>query len=279
MSGAARGALQRLEVAGTAVAYVRAGAGAPVVLVHGNLASHRYWQELLSAPPAGLELIAPDLPNFGASDPLPGPVTMRAYGAVLAAFLAALDLRDVTLVGHSLGGAAAQACAGLAADRVTRLLLIDSPAPGAFHAPEASLRGAEVLAAEPDPAARRAMIAQALPAVMPTRVPPYFDELVAEAARIPPEAIVPNAHALETMDLRDLAAAYRGSVVVLRGGRDALVTDALARATLDAYGAERCRHLTWDDVGHSPQIEAPDRFARLLIAVVSDRDPGGTAMT
>lgn len=275
----AANAVRTVAAGGTTLAYVRVGAGAPVVLVHGNMASHRYWQELLAAPPAGLELIAPDLPNFGASGRLAGAITMPAYGAALAAFLEALELSRVTLVGHSLGGAVAQACAGHAPERVARLLLVDSPAPGAFHAPEASLRGAEVLAAEPDAAARRAMIAPALPAVMPTRTPPYFDELVAEAARIPPEAIVPNAHALEGMNLSGLIAAYRGPVVVLRGGRDALVSDDLARATVAAYGAERCRTITWDDVGHSPQIEAPERFARLLADVALGRDPGGPAMT
>ncbi len=271
--------VRTVDAAGTTLAYARAGTGTPVVLVHGNLASHRYWQELLAAPPAGLELIAPDLPNFGASGPLAGEIGMPAYGAALAAFLQALELVGVTLVGHSLGGAAAQACAGLAPERVARLLLVDSPAPGPFHAPEASLRGAEALAAERDASARRAMIAAALPSAMPTRTPPYFDELVAEAARIPPEAIVPNAEALEHMDLHAIVAAYRGPVVVVRGGRDALIDDALARATVDAYGAERCRLLTFDDVGHSPQIEAPERFARLLADVALGRDPGGPAMT
>ncbi|MEJ2357652.1 MAG: alpha/beta hydrolase, partial [Deinococcales bacterium] len=219
------------------------------------------------------------LPNFGASERLHGELTMRAYGQAMAAFLSALDLDGVTLVGHSLGGAVAQACAALAPEHVARLLLIDSPAPSGFHAPEASLRGAEVLAAEPSEDARRAMIAQALPGVMPTRRPPYFDELVEEALRIPPDAIVPNANALETMDLRDLVGAYPGPVLVLRGGRDALVTEAMARATVDAYGSQRSRAVTWEDVGHSPQIEAPDRFATLLLEFAIGRQPGGTAMT
>lgn len=263
-------ALQRLPVAGTELAYVRVGAGRPVVLIHGNLASHRYWQELLASPPPGTELIAPDLPNFGASGRLPGTVSMAAYGAAVAAFLAALDLHDVTLVGHSLGGAVAQACAGTAPERIGRLLLMDSPAPGPFHAPEASLRGAEALAAEPDDARRRAMIAAGLPTAMPTRTPPYLDDLVDEAVRIPTDVILPNADALETMDLRDLVQRYRGRVLVLRGGLDALVTDELARATVAAYGADRTRLVTWPDVGHSPQIEAPERFAELLAEFLGD---------
>ena len=259
-----------LAAAGTTFAYTRAGRGRPVALVHGNLASHRYWQELLADPPTGIELIAMDLPNFGASGPLPGIIGMAAYGAALAGFLEALGVPPVTLVGHSLGGAVAQACAGVRPQSVARLMLVDSPPPAGFHAPEASLRGAEILAAEPSPGARRAMIAQALPGVMPTRTPAYFEELVDEACKIPPEAIVPNAEALETMDLSALVRAYRGPVLLLRGGEDTLITPALAEATVAAYGADRTRLVTWDDVGHSPQIEAPDRFRALLAEFVGD---------
>ncbi len=279
MSTDADRAIRRVDAGGTTFAYVRAGAGAPVVLVHGNHASHRFWQELLAAPPEGLELIAPDLPNFGASGRLPGEISMRAYGAAMTAFLEALDLRGVTLVGHSFGGAVAQACAALTPGRVARLLLIDAPPPSGFHAPEASLRWTEQLAAEPDEDVRRAMIAQVLPGVMPTRLPPYFDELVDEAVRIPRDAFVPNATALETLDLQDLVAVFPGPVLVLRGGHDALVTGAMARATVDAYGPDRCRAVTWEDVGHSPQIEAPERFAAFLADFAAGGRRGGNAMT
>jgi len=69
---------------------------------------------------------------------------------------------------------------------------------------------------------------------------------------------------LENMDLSEVARAYGGPVLVLRGGQDYLITPALAEATRAAYGEERTRLITWDDVGHSPQIEAPDRFKALL---------------
>jgi len=255
---------------GASFAYVRAGRGSPVALVHGNLASHRYWRELLESPPDDIELIAMDLPNFGASGPLPEEIGMRAYGEALAGFLRALEVPPVTLVGHSLGGAVAQACAGTFPQGVARLMLVDSPPPAGFHAPEASLRGAAALAAEPSAATRRAMIAQALPGAMPTRRPPFFEELVDEACRIPTSCIMPNATALETMDLTELVRAYRGPVLVLRGGKDALITAALAERTVAAYGPERARLVTWDDVGHSPQIEAPDRFKGILAEFVGE---------
>ncbi len=262
--------VRTLDVAGTTFAYVRAGRGSPVALVHGNLASHRYWQELLAGPPADTELIAMDLPNFGASGPLPEPLSIRAYGEALASFLRALELPPVTLVGHSLGGAVAQACAGVWPQGVARLMLVDSPPPADYHGPEASIRGFEVLAAEPSAAARRAMIAQALPGIMPTRRPPYFEELLDEACKIPTASMMPTVNALETMDMTTLVRAYRGPLLVLRGGKDYLITPALAEATVAAYGADRTRLVSWDDVGHSPQIEAPRRFGALLAEFVGE---------
>ncbi|MEJ2666703.1 MAG: alpha/beta fold hydrolase [Deinococcales bacterium] len=156
--------LRTLDVAGTTFAYVRAGRGSPVALVHGNLASHRYWQELLAGPPAGTELIAMDLPNFGASGPLPEPLSIRAYGEALASFLRALELPPVTLVGHSLGGAVA---------------------PADYHGPEASIRGFEVLAAEPSAAARRAMIARRCRASCPRAARPTSRSCWTRPARSP----------------------------------------------------------------------------------------------
>lgn len=258
------GPARTVAAGGAVFAYARAGRGDPVALVHGNLASHRYWQELLDDPPDGLELIAMDLPNFGDSGPLPGRVSMRAYGDALAAFLSALELPAVTLVGHSLGGAVAQACAGTFPEGVARLVLVDSPPPDDYHGPEASIRGFQLLAGAASPFARRTMIAQALPAVMPTRRPPYLQELIDEACKIPPGSMMPTVDALETMALGELVRAYRGPVLVLRGGKDYLITPELAEATVDAFGPERARLVTWDDVGHSPQIEAPERFRALL---------------
>ena len=45
--------------------------GIPVVLVHGNVSSNRFFDELLLALPAGYYGIAPDLRGYGASEALP----------------------------------------------------------------------------------------------------------------------------------------------------------------------------------------------------------------
>ena len=46
------------DVAGTKLAYVEAGRGGPVLLVHGALSDYRYWEPQLAGGPDGVRVIA-----------------------------------------------------------------------------------------------------------------------------------------------------------------------------------------------------------------------------
>ena len=53
--------------------YVASGPedGVPVVLVHGNLSTGRFYEHLFEGAPERYRLIAPDMRGFGDSEPLP----------------------------------------------------------------------------------------------------------------------------------------------------------------------------------------------------------------
>ncbi len=245
-----------IAAGGLRLAVERAGDGHPTLLLHGNFASRRWWTEQLRHPPAGLDLVAPDLPNFGASDALPGDITLAAYARAVLDLADALELERPFVVGHSLGTAVAHHLAALAPRRFPALLLVSPAPPAGFPTPEAHY---PVLEGFRDHAER---LGPALAAMTPTRVPPYFDELVADGLRMNPAAFSGNARALAHGAPEGAVAAYPGRVLALRGGRDALITAAVARAAADAYPHARLE--TWKDVGHSPQLEAPERFEALL---------------
>lgn len=132
-AAAAAWAVPRRMAAGPwTVRYREAGAGEPLVLVHGLGVSADYW--IRNGPPlaaAGSRVLAPDLPGFGRT---PGPrsgLTVPEQAAVLARWAEALDLGPATYVGHSLSCQSVLELAAREPERVRALVLIGpTGAPG-----------------------------------------------------------------------------------------------------------------------------------------------------
>ena len=63
----------KLRTSRMETAYVESGPqdGIPVVLVHGNLSTGRFYEHLFAGAPERYRLIAPDMRGFGDSEPLP----------------------------------------------------------------------------------------------------------------------------------------------------------------------------------------------------------------
>ncbi len=81
------------------------GPGRPVVLIHGWPLSAQSWSEQVPAlADAGYRVIAYDRRGFGRSDKPRGGYDYNTFAQDLAAVLDTLDLREVTLVGFSMGG-------------------------------------------------------------------------------------------------------------------------------------------------------------------------------
>jgi pimeloyl-ACP methyl ester carboxylesterase len=107
------------------VRYRESGSGETVVLIHGLLVDGRLWRKVVPQLDKDFRVIVPDLPlgshvlalNESAERTLPG------VAKLIADFLEALDLRDVTLVGNDTGGALCQLVATRHGERVGRLVL------------------------------------------------------------------------------------------------------------------------------------------------------------
>jgi pimeloyl-ACP methyl ester carboxylesterase len=107
--------------------------GIPVVLVHGNLSTGRFFEHLLPGAPARYRFIAPDMRGFGDTERVPIDATrgLRDWADDTHALVQALGIdRPVHLAGWSTGGAAI-AC--YAIDRpVASLTFIDPVSPYGF---------------------------------------------------------------------------------------------------------------------------------------------------
>src|SRR4051812_23767930 len=83
--------------------YGDAGTGPTLLLVHGFRGDHHGLEPVISFLP-GVHIIAPDLPGFGLSAPLPGEHSIAGYAAWVRAFAVAIGLGPETIVlGHSFG--------------------------------------------------------------------------------------------------------------------------------------------------------------------------------
>ena len=111
--------------------------GTPVVLVHGNLSTSLFWDQLMAAAPPGLRLVAPDMRGFGDTEPRPIDATrgLRDWADDLVALVAALDIAvPVHFVGWSTGGGAIMQYAIDRPVAVASLTLIDPVSPYGFGA-------------------------------------------------------------------------------------------------------------------------------------------------
>jgi pimeloyl-ACP methyl ester carboxylesterase len=100
--------MKSVEVAAGTLEYREEGdpAGAPVVLLHGLLMNGNVWDAVLPLLPAGFRYLRPVLPLGGHRLPMhaDADLTMPGMVGIVADFLDALDLSDVTLVVTDWGG-------------------------------------------------------------------------------------------------------------------------------------------------------------------------------
>ena len=122
--------LQTLALATGPLAWREAGAGMPLLLLHGIGSGSASWAGQFEGLANAFHPMAWDAPGYGGSAPLAEPQPRAAqYAAVLEAFVRQRELGPVVLVGHSLGAIVAAAVAARAATPV-RALVLASPARG-----------------------------------------------------------------------------------------------------------------------------------------------------
>jgi pimeloyl-ACP methyl ester carboxylesterase len=112
---------------GTAIHYVVQGSGRPaLVFIHGWCSDTSYWREQIPQFQKKYEVIALDLAGHGESDLNRKKWTMRSFGEDAAAVIDKLDLDQVILIGHSMGGNAALETARIRPDRVIGIIGADT---------------------------------------------------------------------------------------------------------------------------------------------------------
>ena len=121
-----------IEVDGIQTNYHDHGEGDPVILLHGSgpgVTAWQNWQGILPRLGETHRVLALDIVGFGFS-PLPEAEKpgIKLWTRHLAAFIEAMGLERVTLVGNSFGGSLALGMMAFHSDKVRSLILMGTPA-------------------------------------------------------------------------------------------------------------------------------------------------------
>jgi pimeloyl-ACP methyl ester carboxylesterase len=107
-------------------AFVQAGRGPALLLIHGIGDRSDTWQEIIPMLARDYRVIAPDLLGHGRSDKPRADYSVAGYANAMRDLLTYLDVEHATVVGHSLGGGVAMQFAYQYPERCERLVLVSA---------------------------------------------------------------------------------------------------------------------------------------------------------
>jgi pimeloyl-ACP methyl ester carboxylesterase len=118
-----------LNIDGLCVTYYVIGQGKPLLFLHGGRVRALTFKKTLEELSKDYMVIAPDIPGYGDSSTPDKVWSYEDYGKYFNTFLKELNLKNVTVVGYSMGGGIALNLAGHSS-LVKRLVLVDSAGTG-----------------------------------------------------------------------------------------------------------------------------------------------------
>jgi pimeloyl-ACP methyl ester carboxylesterase len=114
------------SVCGFQMSYITGGQGDSIVLLHGLGSDSSTWRKILPELARHYAVYAPDMFGCGRSDKPEIAYTIEAMAHYIRLFMDAVGIERAHLIGHSLGGGVAMQTVYFSADRVHRVVLVDS---------------------------------------------------------------------------------------------------------------------------------------------------------
>lgn len=249
---------------GGEIHYLAAGAGAPLLLVHGAGGNAAVWWQQVVAFAARHRVIALDLPGFGRTTVAPTESVGAPAADILAAVLDAEGVARASLVCQSLGGWSGLRFALANPSRVERLVLTCTmagvahpPALAAFASARARMdeRGPASLGLRDEFRADRPAMGYLYDQI--SAFNPPLDPALGALAFSPASLVTPEA-----------LAALRCPTLLLAGEHDPIWPPAAIQGIADAMPDARMEVIP--GAGHSPYFEQPDAFNARLAAFLGD---------
>jgi pimeloyl-ACP methyl ester carboxylesterase len=246
-----------LRARGLAIAYRRAGEGAPIVFVHGSAEDGRVWQPQLAGLADEFTVVAWDEPGAGGSSDLPAGFGLADYAGCLAALIEMLGLGPAHVAGLSWGGTVVLELYRRHPELVATLILIDTYAGWKGSLPEDEI-SARVESARQMLSASAEEFDPTLPGLFSGDPPAQFVALLEEiAADIRPESMTTQLTIMAEADQRDLLPRIAVPTLLIWGELDARSPLTVARAFEEAITDAKL--VIIPGAGHVSQLERPEQ--------------------
>lgn len=234
-------------------------AGTPVIMLHGYTDSWFSFTPVLPLLDRKYRVYILDQRGHGDSSHPTGGYAMEQFAGDVIAFMDAMNVKQATIVGHSMGSFVAQHVAAMAPERVTRLVLEGSAT---------TIRNKTVLELQreinkladnvPESFARDFQVSTAYQPLAPEFLQGVVNQSLKSPARVWREVMAEMVSPEANVELKKI----KTPTLILWGDKETifprseqdLLVSALKNSTLKVYA----------DTGHAPHWERPERYAKDL---------------
>ena len=250
---------------GVQIHYESGGNGSPaLVFIHGWNCDRSYWSAQLPFFAATHQVVAIDLAGHGDSGINREEWSMANFGADVAAVADALQLEDIILVGHSMGGPVALEAARLLQGRVKMVIGADTLSDVSLRYADAQLAGM-LAAMEADfPGTVDGMVRSSF--FLPTSDPALIDQIARDMGAAPPAAGIGAFEGFAHWYNEDVEKTLADIKVPIRLiNSDYRPTNTLAGQALTAS----FEATLMSGVGHFVMQEDPDQFNAIMAELLN----------
>ncbi len=254
--------------------------GAPIVLIHCYLCSLEWWDELAPVLAQDHQVVRVDLLGHGGSEKPASGYSIEDQAALVAGALNRVGVQGAVVVGQSMGAGVAVALAQQSSQLVDRVVAMNlaatndaSELPFLARLAYTPVVGQAMYRLTPDFAIRSEFEEAFAPGY---DVSPEFEDVIIDGYRAmtytsfkETQQALTDYRDEEPLDTRITSAAV--PLMVVLGEEDQVVDTPVAEEEWsDVPGVET---EILPGVGHTPQVEAPDRSARLIEGFAADAAP------
>jgi proline-specific peptidase len=265
---------KRISLSGVNVHFVEAGKGPPLLFLHGLGGSWKDWSANLPAFAATYQVMAIDFPGFGDSDKPETKYSIDWFTHIVETFIRERKLKQVNVVGHSMGGLVALDLAARLNSWVKTLIVTDVVGIGdksefISYAMTKKIMGPETRWESFEKFLQdefRAMVDSFIKDQKPKTAREFFESVPKNPFTgnpfLPMTPNVQMTASIIDFDIRPKLASIRQPTLILWGAKDPVAPP--KDASLLKKEILQSRLVLFPDTGHSPMIEHPSLFNQEL---------------